>query len=1516
MQSAAAQKPVNDKESTTASTHAAETQNERSAELGAEASVPVFLKPVAGSAPAIGAEDDDYEREADQVADTVMRKSLNETSGIQTKPAISQIIQPKSRTANGSKISAPGEASSRSQSSISTAVRQAIRSGDSGNFVEADVRRRVESQNDVGLMAHELTHVVQQRSPREPTSIQRQLEDNASPTLPAEPAPQSESTRMPDIATTEYPTTPATGEAMPHEASERSEFEENETESEDQEAEAQQDELEDETNKAEETAENQEGEGDSGEGEGENGGEPENTSTEATATSGGPDTAGESVDGGDGDHSGNLALIDVELAEHERWAGSFGEVGTAGSDQRARFILDQAGQGASSGAISGLGMGFAMGAIGGAIGQIAGRRLATLAVSRGFSATPVPGLGSAIGGVMALAGLATRDWGNTFDTIGRFGEGEGYAGLANDLEAIAEVLDLASNVADVIAGVLGGIAVGMWVGAVLSAGTLSPLAASLSAVAIAINVATTAIGVIINVVVRPTVTALRALHAFESQGDPAQIEAEGQQLQAAAGQVTGAVGGAVGGRLGGAAGSRGGTRLDNAARSWQQRQTGGAPAMSATGSGPRVHLEVPEAPTRVETGSSSTTRTTAPEAPSPTTSRLAATEGPMARSSGRPRRGGRRPRETRIHDSDLRAARDTAEARIGREMTADEIRSMDIRRTMGETIDERTGMAAPGGRLEPEFYDLPGHDAPPQLRPGHQRAWSHPDPRTQRSVEASLRREARAEFTQETRTALTDEGQHNARTLESASHLSPAQRENLLETPVSRSERRRLRQEGEIVPGEFPEGSQFHHRETVRDSPQTAGSSRAGLTLPGRVHQFQEHGGDYRAPVELSAPRDPDAMTRPGFGVDREAQPRARARHEQVAQGSESTGRVDRDLQIQYQRSLRRSESRLARLRSQQERNPTPARQQSIERLEAEVQTTRDFVDNNLPSGTSTQTNSGSPAASSPSSSRARSTEAPTSSHASHTETTRTTDRAAAMAQYHEQIRADTGRESGVWRGEDGTYYVMQGDSGSVAPPAAAGRLELVYHSHPTEADASMQGLVSQPSQAQGDLGVLQYQHGEGPVGARQQSELHFPAYDESGTHTGYGATRFAYDPTHPLPIQVQTTTPGGRPSTQRYASFADFEARTGIRAGGDTPAASTAAADVQLRTDVEGAQTRIREIEAGTETMPRGGIGGSQGRVAARDELVEQAQQEDDPRRPQLGPAYTASVEGEGLEPGTSIDLPINPAYPSPPGTTAELDALQEQIRTSQDAQQDMEATESSMESQAGEQRTQSEQLVEAEGVAQDLQSGRTSHQATTDSTLSTNSEQQSTASETITTLGRGAEEAAGLATLVISLRGFQDLAHLFSYLPGSLGRSAETARDDAEGLITSLNRVNETDAVESDVAQGQATMEANQTVIEGVGEQGQQTDEELEQGRQGVADLSSANDASLQETEATLQQANQERRQAQRSEDESQTAHDDLLGQLQSWATEHRQAREDAIQSAIEAYNSQGYRATNASD
>ena len=272
-------------------------------------------------------------------------------------------------------------------------------------------------------------------------------------------------------------------------------------------------------------------------------------------------------------------------------------------------------------------------------------------------------------------------------------------------------------------------------------------------------------------------------------------------------------------------------------------------------------------------------------------------------------------------------------------------------------------------------------------------------------------------------------------------------------------------------------------------------------------------------------------------------------------------------------------------------------------------------------------------------------------------------------------------------------------------------------------------------------------------------------------------------------------------------------------------------------------------------------------------------------------------------------MEIPINPAYENPPGTTAELEALMEQVHASQDAQRQLQGTEGAMQAQAEQQRTHESQLGEAQTVADDLTTGRQDHQAAVDETQSTNTEQQSTASEAISSLGRGAQETGALVTLVGSLHVFQGLADLFSYLPGDLGRKAEGASSDAGDLITTLNRVSETETVEADVEGGRGVMEADAERIEGVSTSGEETDQELTSGQEEIEGLTDANAESLAETEGVRDQAAAERQAAGGTEADAQAAHDDLLAQLQSWADAHRQARETAIATATESLTGMGY-------
>ncbi len=327
--------------------------------------------------------------------------------------------------------------------------------------------------------------------------------------------------------------------------------------------------------------------------------------------------------------AGDLDLIDTELAEHQRWSGAAHTVGAAGSAERAAFVLNQIREGLTAGAAGGLGMGLSLGLLHRGLGsQLAARAGGRLAARMGGTAlartgeaaaaaarmagrlgsrlgprvaaqtarfTPLPAIGAVIGGVISFHSLYTRDWRQTRQTLANMGEGGSkYEKLANTIAGISEIVDIVSNTLNVIAGIMGAITVGLWIAAVLSAGALSPLAGTLTAITLAIGVVTLALDAINMLVLQPAVTLFRAMHAFTSESDPREVVADGQTLSAAAANNGGALGGLLGAR-----GARIGRGRPNPRAPDTTRRSDDTPP-PAEGAGPRVDFEArptpPEAP--------------------------------------------------------------------------------------------------------------------------------------------------------------------------------------------------------------------------------------------------------------------------------------------------------------------------------------------------------------------------------------------------------------------------------------------------------------------------------------------------------------------------------------------------------------------------------------------------------------------------------------------------------------------------------------------------------------------------------------------------------------------------------------------------------------------------------------------------------------------------------------------------------------------------------------------------------
>ncbi|MEV4313929.1 hypothetical protein [Actinocrispum sp. NPDC049592] len=255
---------------------------------------------------------------------------------------------------------------------------------------------------------------------------------------------------------------------------------------------------------------------------------------------GAPPAAGEGGTGADALDTSGLALIDQELVEHERWGAAAELVGAAGSADRAAFIATEVGGGVGEG----FGTGFVMGLV---------TTIGVQALEAGLeeiAGVAIPGVGAVVGGVMSAYALA-QGWDRNTAAIGRMGEGRsGYEEAANDIEGICAILDIASNIINILGGVVGIVAVAAAAAALFTLGALSPLAIAAGSIATAIGMAGMVLG-LVKMALQPLVLLFRSLHTFTSQADPREVEAQGHTLEEAGKEMGGALGGLAGAAVAG-----------------------------------------------------------------------------------------------------------------------------------------------------------------------------------------------------------------------------------------------------------------------------------------------------------------------------------------------------------------------------------------------------------------------------------------------------------------------------------------------------------------------------------------------------------------------------------------------------------------------------------------------------------------------------------------------------------------------------------------------------------------------------------------------------------------------------------------------------------------------------------------------------------------------------------------------------------------------------------------------------
>jgi hypothetical protein len=268
-----------------------------------------------------------------------------------------------------------------------------------------------------------------------------------------------------------------------------------------------------------------------------------------------------------------------------------------------------------------------------------------------------------------------------------------------------------------------------------------------------------------------------------------------------------------------------------------------------------------------------------------------------------------------------------------------------------------------------------------------------------------------------------------------------------------------------------------------------------------------------------------------------------------------------------------------------------------------------------------------------------------------------------------------------------------------------------------------------------------------------------------------------------------------------------------------------------------------------------------------------------------------------------------VNPKYANPPGTPAQLKAIQAEIENLLAGRAQAEQAEAKM---MGHEAHHQANLGPIQQAVHGTQGGITAtqaHQQAVAHTQQSNQEQQQRQGETKSKVESYADRAAGIAALELPLSAFQGFTHFASVLPGDIGASMLKMSADADHMQKAFAQMGAAMAQQN---QGQPArqqeLQEHATRIQSTGTQAKTSEDDLKKANQGAEALQKHNQKKVHEATAAKTQATTQKTQLTEASDKKQQQHDSLAQELQQWATAHKAARDAAIEETKKQGESQG--------
>ncbi len=268
-----------------------------------------------------------------------------------------------------------------------------------------------------------------------------------------------------------------------------------------------------------------------------------------------------------------------------------------------------------------------------------------------------------------------------------------------------------------------------------------------------------------------------------------------------------------------------------------------------------------------------------------------------------------------------------------------------------------------------------------------------------------------------------------------------------------------------------------------------------------------------------------------------------------------------------------------------------------------------------------------------------------------------------------------------------------------------------------------------------------------------------------------------------------------------------------------------------------------------------------------------------------------------------------VNPEYPPPPATPAEINAIQDEIMNLLTVRA---AAEQEAENQSGRADRCEENQGPIRQTIDDTTAGISAvqaHDAAVARRTALNQEQQQRQQESQGLVAGYPSRATGLMALSVPLDAWQGFTSLASHLPGEAGDSMLRMNREARQMQDAFTQMGaEMLGVETAGPAREAELQGDQGRLESTAEQAEVSDGHLNTASEGAAGLQDANEAALAEANQREEAATGRADECTEGIGEREARADSLAEQLRAWAAAHAAARQAAIAATEQRLVSEG--------